>query len=153
MALLKALKEFMEMPPYGHVPEWLWSGLQNRLPRFNSGRGLHLQNQWLRGLGSPLEIRSERQAWSDGWGAADVAGVSWLARSWLARSWLAHPWLAHPWLVHESRTGSHRPTGRTFAHAQRRPGFSVMAAFPALVTFQLRSAGSSAFSGSISFFL
>ena len=27
----------------GHVPEWLWSGLQNRLPRFNSGRGLHLQ--------------------------------------------------------------------------------------------------------------
>ena len=25
----------------GHVPEWLWSGLQNRLPRFNSGRGLH----------------------------------------------------------------------------------------------------------------
>jgi hypothetical protein len=29
MALLKALKEFMEMPPYGHVPEWLWSGLQS----------------------------------------------------------------------------------------------------------------------------
>jgi hypothetical protein len=28
MALLKTLKEFMEMPPYGHVPEWLWSGLQ-----------------------------------------------------------------------------------------------------------------------------
>ena len=23
------------------MPEWLWSGLQNRLPRFNSGRGLH----------------------------------------------------------------------------------------------------------------
>jgi hypothetical protein len=22
------------------VPEWLWSGLQNRLPRFNSGRRL-----------------------------------------------------------------------------------------------------------------
>ena len=29
---------------YGHVAEWLRSGLQNRLPRFNSGRGLHLQN-------------------------------------------------------------------------------------------------------------
>src|ERR1700730_3678008 len=44
MALPKALKEFMEMPPYGHVAEWLRSGLQNRLPRFNSGRGLQ-QNQ------------------------------------------------------------------------------------------------------------
>jgi hypothetical protein len=29
---------------YGHVAEWLRSGLQNRLPRFNSGRGLHSQN-------------------------------------------------------------------------------------------------------------
>jgi hypothetical protein len=28
MALPKALKEFMEMPPYGHVAEWLRSGLQ-----------------------------------------------------------------------------------------------------------------------------
>jgi hypothetical protein len=27
----------------GHVAEWLRSGLQNRLPRFNSGRGLQLQ--------------------------------------------------------------------------------------------------------------
>ena len=26
----------------GHVAEWLRSGLQNRLRRFNSGRGLHL---------------------------------------------------------------------------------------------------------------
>jgi hypothetical protein len=26
--------------PDGHVAEWLRSGLQNRLPRFNSGRGL-----------------------------------------------------------------------------------------------------------------
>jgi hypothetical protein len=25
---------------WGHVAEWLRSGLQNRLPRFNSGRGL-----------------------------------------------------------------------------------------------------------------
>jgi hypothetical protein len=30
MALPKALKEFMEMPPYGHVAEWLRSGLQIR---------------------------------------------------------------------------------------------------------------------------
>jgi hypothetical protein len=29
---------------HGHVAEWLRSGLQNRLPRFNSGRGLQ-QNQ------------------------------------------------------------------------------------------------------------
>jgi hypothetical protein len=26
---------------FGHVAEWLRSGLQNRLLRFNSGRGLH----------------------------------------------------------------------------------------------------------------
>src|SRR6202035_2952806 len=26
---------------HGHVAEWLRSGLQNRLPQFNSGRGLH----------------------------------------------------------------------------------------------------------------
>ena len=32
---------------YGHVAEWLRSGLQNRAPRFNSGRGLQ-QNQGLR---------------------------------------------------------------------------------------------------------
>jgi hypothetical protein len=32
----------------GHVAEWLRSGLQNRLPRFNSGRGLqHLRNWFL----------------------------------------------------------------------------------------------------------
>jgi hypothetical protein len=31
MALLKALKEFMEMPPYGHVAEWLRSGLQSQM--------------------------------------------------------------------------------------------------------------------------
>jgi len=39
--LLKLLSSFIECPLDGHVPEWLWSGLQNRLPRFNSGRGLH----------------------------------------------------------------------------------------------------------------
>src|SRR5580698_3151268 len=27
--------------PDGHVAEWLRNGLQNRVPRFNSGRGLH----------------------------------------------------------------------------------------------------------------
>jgi hypothetical protein len=43
--LRKRLKEFMECPPDGHVAEWLRRGLQNLLPRFNSGRGLHLQYQ------------------------------------------------------------------------------------------------------------
>jgi hypothetical protein len=28
----------------GHVAEWLRNGLQNRVPRFNSGRGLHKIN-------------------------------------------------------------------------------------------------------------
>jgi hypothetical protein len=41
MALRKGLKEFMECRPDGHVAEWLRRGLQNLLPRFNSGRGLH----------------------------------------------------------------------------------------------------------------
>jgi hypothetical protein len=40
MALPKPLNSFMEMRVRGHVAEWLRSGLQNRLPRFNSGRGL-----------------------------------------------------------------------------------------------------------------
>ena len=31
----------------GHVAEWLRNGLQNRVPRFNSGRGLHI-NQLVR---------------------------------------------------------------------------------------------------------
>jgi hypothetical protein len=51
MALRKELKEFMECRPDGHVAEWLRRGLQNLLPRFNSGRGLHSQYQQLnRGL-------------------------------------------------------------------------------------------------------
>jgi hypothetical protein len=29
------------MAAWGHVAEWLRSGLQNRLHQFNSGRGLH----------------------------------------------------------------------------------------------------------------
>ena len=32
----------------GHVAEWLRSGLQNRIPRFNSGRGLQQSNQALK---------------------------------------------------------------------------------------------------------
>ena len=28
----------------GHVAEWLRNGLQNRVPRFNSGRGLQLNH-------------------------------------------------------------------------------------------------------------
>jgi hypothetical protein len=31
----------------GHVAEWLRNGLQNRVRRFNSGRGLHSNNQWI----------------------------------------------------------------------------------------------------------
>jgi hypothetical protein len=37
----------MECPPDGDVAEWLRRGLQNLLPRFNSGRRLHLQYQRL----------------------------------------------------------------------------------------------------------
>jgi hypothetical protein len=32
---------------WGHVAEWLRSGLQNRLHQFNSGRGLHQSNHKL----------------------------------------------------------------------------------------------------------
>src|SRR5437762_12540393 len=38
-ALRPELKSSADIP--GHVAEWLRSGLQNRLRRFNSGRGLH----------------------------------------------------------------------------------------------------------------
>ena len=31
----------------GHVAEWLRNGLQNRVPRFNSGRGLQLSDREL----------------------------------------------------------------------------------------------------------
>jgi hypothetical protein len=30
----------LPIPKDGHVAEWLRNGLQNRVPRFNSGRGL-----------------------------------------------------------------------------------------------------------------
>jgi hypothetical protein len=39
------------MPPHGDVAEWLRSGLQNRLPRFNSGRRLHKINGLAGALG------------------------------------------------------------------------------------------------------
>jgi hypothetical protein len=43
--LLNPLIVCIDPPPRGHVAEWLRSGLQNRLLRFNSGRGLHQSNQ------------------------------------------------------------------------------------------------------------
>jgi hypothetical protein len=38
--LPKMFGGFRKLRSDGHVAEWLRSGLQNRLPRFNSGRGL-----------------------------------------------------------------------------------------------------------------
>ena len=52
MALPKGLASLMYRSPEGHVAEWLRSGLQNRLPRFNSGRGLQ-GNQGLSFSSSP----------------------------------------------------------------------------------------------------
>jgi hypothetical protein len=40
ISALSAEPWLCRIPP-GHVAEWLRSGLQNRLRRFNSGRGLH----------------------------------------------------------------------------------------------------------------
>ena len=34
-------RPYKSAPRWGHVAEWLRSGLQNRLHQFNSGRGLH----------------------------------------------------------------------------------------------------------------
>jgi prepilin-type processing-associated H-X9-DG protein len=50
----------------GHVAEWLRNGLQNRVPRFNSGRGL--QPSLLRSFGStnPLVRRLPRRSGSEG---------------------------------------------------------------------------------------
>ena len=36
--------------PDGHVAEWLRNGLQNRVPRFNSGRGLQSLNIYMNSL-------------------------------------------------------------------------------------------------------
>ena len=39
--VLTSAKPFLsELNTLGHVAEWLRNGLQNRVPRFNSGRGL-----------------------------------------------------------------------------------------------------------------
>jgi prepilin-type processing-associated H-X9-DG protein len=50
----------------GHVAEWLRNGLQNRVPRFNSGRGL--QPSLLRSFGSagPVVRRLTRRSDSEG---------------------------------------------------------------------------------------
>src|SRR5512147_1074006 len=41
-------RAYMSAPRWGHVAEWLRNGLQNRVHQFNSGRGLHPYNQWLK---------------------------------------------------------------------------------------------------------
>jgi hypothetical protein len=46
--LPKSLIACIDPPGWGHVAEWLRSGLQNRLHQFNSGRGLHQSNQQLK---------------------------------------------------------------------------------------------------------
>jgi hypothetical protein len=38
---------YIDPAPWGHVAEWLRNGLQNRVHQFNSGRGLHKDNQLL----------------------------------------------------------------------------------------------------------
>ena len=38
--LPKCLRHYIDPPRWGHVAEWLRNGLQNRVLRFNSGRGL-----------------------------------------------------------------------------------------------------------------
>jgi hypothetical protein len=48
---------------HGHVAEWLRSGLQNRLPRFNSGRGLHARALPHKGKGLFLEYVGVRESW------------------------------------------------------------------------------------------
>jgi hypothetical protein len=55
--------------PQGHVAEWLRNGLQNRGPRFNSGRGLQLKFQWLR-----RDFRDAESAPLFTWGPAGDPG-------------------------------------------------------------------------------
>jgi hypothetical protein len=52
--LLNRLPAFTFQTQWGHVAEWLRNGLQNRVPRFNSGRGLH-------GSGMNLLFRMRRR--------------------------------------------------------------------------------------------
>src|SRR5262249_45174634 len=55
---------------HGHVAEWLRSGLQNRLPRFNSGRGLQLSQSCSFWLGGPSRWGRRRadEGRRSGWG-------------------------------------------------------------------------------------
>jgi hypothetical protein len=44
----------------GHVAEWLRNGLQNRVPRFNSGRGLHInQRVWAERRGAKASVANK----------------------------------------------------------------------------------------------
>jgi hypothetical protein len=47
---------------WGHVAEWLRSGLQNRLPRFNSGRGLQTPPTILELHADPAPVLPDNQA-------------------------------------------------------------------------------------------
>src|SRR5215510_887463 len=47
--------------PQGHVAEWLRNGLQNRVPRFNSGRGLQTK---LTTLPSAAGASMQSASWS-----------------------------------------------------------------------------------------
>src|ERR1700722_7692594 len=64
--------------PSGHVAEWLRSGLQNRLRRFNSGRGLHFLTS-KRSLHPPLQGGGGSASESEpGWGDAASRRGTWL---------------------------------------------------------------------------
>ena len=68
---------------YGHVAEWLRSGLQNRLPRFNSGRGLQHSRNWFPTLcGEYSEIAPEAFAQTvivpKGGGSGVYSAAPWL---------------------------------------------------------------------------
>ena len=47
----------MSSPPWGHVAEWLRNGLQNRVLRFNSGRGLQLSQSTYKNTASATRGR------------------------------------------------------------------------------------------------
>ena len=95
--------------PYGHVAEWLRSGLQNRLPRFNSGRGLqHLRN-WIPTLCSeyceiPPEAFAQTVIVAKG-GGSDVHSVSpaRMGTDWVNRCCCRG---GRPSIVPMSRTGT-----------------------------------------------
>ena len=66
---------------YGHVAEWLRSGLQNRLPRFNSGRGLHQLPQALSPIVAP-DYLVARMALGTRWGCGSRLLVGQNHRRW-----------------------------------------------------------------------